>query len=173
MTEIAKVLENSTNKPSSSDKKSIDALVSDIRKAINAKELANLETQLRQQVDSDVVEKILSNWSYIGGDIKFNHALLGEKRKQYVLQKAIEIQEAKNKGQKVDALLDNLEKALKTDLPASEIVIKQKYQDLDMLLQGVAPEKKQRYQLILNKALLNKQIRNPRAFCGSPLKKWC
>jgi hypothetical protein len=131
-----------------------DSIVA-LRPEINRLELADLEQRLSQDPDilPAVAQEIMRDWTVIGRDIQNNLALLDEGMKERVLQIA------KNRSQ-LHGTLEQIQKDLEQHVVTpSPVVIKSKYQQLRGLLSNFPDQKSQeRYNLMINKALLQQEL---------------
>jgi hypothetical protein len=156
--------------------KELEERVIALRPEVNRLQLEDLRKRLLEdkEISPDVVEEIMNNWGVIGTDVQLNLTVLDESRKQ----KIIEI--AKNRAQ-LNTTLENVKKDLESHaLIPNPIVIESKYKQLQRLM-GSFPEMNatQRYNLIVNKALLQQELvkrRTPVQSLGSVLEnrllKW-
>lgn len=135
--------------------KELEKRVIALRPEMNRLQLEDLRKRLSddKEISPETVDEIMNNWGVIGTDVQLNLSVLDEVRKK----KIIEI--AKNRVQ-LNITLENVKKDLETHaLIPNPIVIESKYKQLKQLI-GSFPEMeaKERYNLIVNKALLQQEL---------------
>lgn len=134
-----------------------------LRKGINAKALRELRSTLVQEVGAGLAKEILSDWNYIGKDIRENTAVLSSVRMEKILEFA---RRAKDGAVPLEEIFVQLKQDLARDLLPQQTFVFKRYPNLQELLASMPACKTAILHQMMGDALVKKELANPAAFIG-------